>query len=55
MTTTEHGSCGRFIVGMLVVRGIVTPEDAERATEIAEEELSPWLSDKRTQQRVAVF
>jgi hypothetical protein len=39
-------SAGRFIVGTLVVRGVVKPDDAERATEIVDEELAVWLSIK---------
>jgi hypothetical protein len=35
---------GEFIVGTLVVAGIVKPEDAQRAREIVEEEVTVWLA-----------
>ncbi len=35
---------GEYIVGTLVVRGLVKPEDAARAAEIVEEELGVWLA-----------
>ena len=40
-------SAGEFIVGTLVVAGIVKPEDAERAIKIVEEELGVWLIIKK--------
>lgn len=42
---------GEFIVGMLVVTGIVRPEDAERATAIVEEEVKVWLAIKSLHDR----
>jgi hypothetical protein len=35
---------GEYIVGTLVVRGLVKPEDAARAVAIVEEELKVWLA-----------
>jgi hypothetical protein len=32
------------IVGTLLVRGVVKPEDAKQAHDIVEEELATWLS-----------
>ena len=40
-------SAGEFIVGTLVVAGVVKPEDAERAIKIVEEELGTWLAIKK--------
>jgi hypothetical protein len=40
-------SASEYIVGTLVVRGIVKPEDSERAIMIVEEELGAWLAIKR--------
>jgi TATA-box binding protein (TBP) (component of TFIID and TFIIIB) len=37
---------GEFIVGTLIVAGIVKQEDAERAVKIVEEELEVWLAIK---------
>ena len=37
---------GEFIVGTLVVAGIVKPDDAERAVKIVEEELGVWFAIK---------
>ena len=39
-------SAGEFIVGTLIVAGIVKPDDAERAVRIVEEELGIWLAIK---------
>jgi hypothetical protein len=44
-------SAGESIVGTLVVRGIVKPEDAERAIRIVEEELGVWLAIKKFNER----
>ncbi|MGY8634383.1 hypothetical protein RAD15_18060 [Bradyrhizobium sp. 14AA] len=33
-----------YIVGTLLVRGVVKPEDVERAHNIVEEELAAWLT-----------
>jgi len=41
---SETRDASEFIVGTLLVRGVVKPEDAERAHEIVEEELKVWLS-----------
>lgn len=38
---------GEFIVGTLIVAGIVKPDDAERAVRIVEEELGVWLAIKQ--------
>lgn len=35
---------GEYIVGTLVIRGIIKPEDAKRAVAIVEEELGVWLA-----------
>jgi hypothetical protein len=35
---------GEFVVGTLVVAGIVKPEDADRARQIVEEEVQVWLA-----------
>jgi hypothetical protein len=40
-------STGEFIVGTLVVAGIVKPEDSKRAIAIVEEELGVWLMIKK--------
>jgi hypothetical protein len=40
----ETRGASEFIVGTLLVRGVVKPEDAERAHDIVEEELKVWLS-----------
>ena len=40
-------SAGEFIIGTLVVAGIVKPEDAERAIKIVEDELGAWLAIKK--------
>jgi hypothetical protein len=37
---------GEFIVGTLIVAGIVKPEDAQRAIKIVDEELTAWLAIK---------
>jgi hypothetical protein len=42
-------SAGESIVGTLVVRGIIKPEDAELAIAIVEEELGVWLAIKKIQ------
>ncbi len=35
---------GEYIVGTLVVRGLVKPEGAARVAEVVEEELGVWLA-----------
>jgi hypothetical protein len=44
-------SAGESIVGTLVVRGIIKPEDAELAIAIVEEELGVWLAIKKFNER----
>ena len=41
---SETRDASEFIVGTLLVRGVVKSEDAERAHYIVEEELKAWLS-----------
>lgn len=41
--TPDMISAGEYIVGTLLVRGVVKAEDAERAVKIVAEELSVWL------------
>jgi len=47
----EMVSAGESIVGTLVVRGIIKPEDAELAIVIVEEELGVWLAIKKFNER----
>jgi len=47
----EMVSAGESIVGTLVVRGIINPEDAELAIAIVEEELGVWLAIKKFNER----
>ena len=41
---SEMVRAAEYIVGTLLVRGVVRPEDSERAHEIVAEELSVWLA-----------
>jgi hypothetical protein len=41
---SQTRDASEFIVGTLLVRGVVKPEDAARAHDIVEEELRVWLS-----------
>jgi predicted phosphoribosyltransferase len=47
-------SAGESIVGTLVVRGIIKPEDAELAIAIVEEELGVWNDRERPCFRLAL-
>ena len=47
----EMVSAGESIVGTLVVRGIIKPEDVELAIAIVEEELGVWLAIKKFNER----
>lgn len=44
-------SAGKSVVGTLVARGIIKPEEAERAIKIIEEELGAWLAIKHWNER----